>query len=179
MRYWYSLLILSIMITLFTFQLSGHKSDVITPKSLTVIRSDNIRSMEIELSWYKEQSKRILGESFKPGNLMSTTINLSSYNPLEEQCDSTPLIASDNGLVAPGILALPKHWRRLLNIDFGQIVWIPPYGQFVVRDHMNPRKKDGRGDIISFIPEWSKEFGVDNIATMYWVSSNTNNSQNK
>jgi hypothetical protein len=101
----------------------------------------------------------------------STLVTLSSYNPVKEQCDDTPLTESDNRLVAPGILALPKHYRKELGIELGQIVWIPPYGQFIVRDHMNSRKPAGRADIISFIPKWSKEFGKVKDARMYWTRS--------
>ena len=141
-------------------------------KSQVISKTDTEQRLSViteELDWYRSVTKDIFGPNFKPGNLRSTTVNLSSYNPLEEQCDDTPLIASDNGLVAPGILALPQHYRKSLGFELGKLVWIPPYGQFIVRDHMHDRKEVGRGDIISFIPEWSKEFGINNIATMYWV----------
>jgi hypothetical protein len=161
----------------FIFDLFSNNPTPAAPSITDIkVRDQEKNDLRNELSWYKEQSKRILGDGFKPGNVMSTTINLSSYNPVEEQCDDTPLVASDNGLVTPGIIALPQDYRKDLGLDFGQIVWIPPYGQFIVRDHMHDRKKSGRGDIISFIPDWSKKFGINNMATMYWFMETMNSS---
>lgn len=129
---------------------------------------DQVEDLKGEVNWYVLHTKDILGPSFRPGNVYSTSVTLSSYNPVKEQCDNTPLISSDNKLVTPGIVALPKHYREDLNISLGQIVVIPPYGQFLVRDHMNNRKPKGRVDIISFIPGWSKKFGKVENVTMYW-----------
>ena len=169
MEFVYSIMLLVVLL-LANNHIGNLESKLKTYSIVSIEKEVIIVKISRELTWYKEQSQRILGKNFKLGNLMSTTINLSSYNPVEEQCDSTPLIASDNGLVTPGILALPKHYRLDLGFELGQIVWIPPYGQFIVRDHMHSRKAKGRGDIISFIPEWSKKFGINNIATMYWFT---------
>jgi hypothetical protein len=126
-----------------------------------------LRSLEDKVEWYEDITEEMFGFKLQPYMVRSTTVTVTSYNPLEEQCDSTPLIASDNGLVAPGIIALPKHYREELSLNLGDMVWIPPYGQFVIRDHMNSNKPSGRVDIISFIPKWSKRFGRD-VRTMYW-----------
>lgn len=139
--------------------LDGYEGDLTT-----------IPEIVAEANWYRKQCRNIFGEDFKPGNLRITTITLSSYNPVEEQCDSDPLIAADNNLIAPGVLAFPKHYRLALGLEFGQIVWAPPYGQFIVRDHMNSRKKTGRVDVVSFIPKWSVEFGIVRDIKLYWVT---------
>lgn len=119
-----------------------------------------------------DRAKRLLAIAL-PGfeidsPLFSMEVTATSYNPVKEQCDSTPLIDSNNKLVMPGTIALPKKFREKIGIKLGQTVLLDGYGLFTVTGHMNNRFKDApKVDIISFIPKWSKKFGVNTIK-MYW-----------
>ncbi len=106
---------------------------------------------------------------YNGGELRREEVIATSYNPLKAQTDDDNLISADNKLVEPGIIALPKHYRLELGLKFGQRVVIEGLGVFTVRDHMNSNRPRGRVDIISFIPEWSVEWGRK-PATMYWVA---------
>ncbi len=128
-----------------------------------------LNDLEGEVDRLRDLLTMIFGEPVPQYALRSTTVIASSYNPVEAQCDADPLIASDNKLVMPGVLALPKHYRLELGLKMGQKVILSGLGPFTVRDHMSSRKPRGRVDIISFIPEWSKKFGKREV-TMYWVA---------
>lgn len=131
-------------------------------------RQQTIRMLDAEMERLHELLREFF-PNFNMRQLRSTTVTASSYNPVEEQCDSTPLIASDNKLVEPGILALPQHYRKELGIRLGQRVVLEGLGVFTVRDHMHNRKPRGRVDIISFIPEWSTAWGKRPLK-MYWIA---------
>ncbi len=124
--------------------------------------------VEAELSCYKDFVFEVWGDSFDASSIQAVEVEVTSYNPVAWQCDDTPLIASDNGLVTPGVLAMPQHFRKRLGIQLGQKVALAGYGTFTVRDHMNSRF-DNRVDIISFIPKWSKKFGK-RTAKLIWVA---------
>jgi hypothetical protein len=101
--------------------------------------------------------------------LFSTSVTVTSYNPLEKQCDDSPLIDSNNKLVMPGTIAIPQEYRKKIGIILDQTVMLEGYGLFTVTGHMNDRFKDEpMVDIISFIPKWSKRFGRKYNVKMYW-----------
>lgn len=101
--------------------------------------------------------------------LFSTIVTVTSYNPLEEQCDDSPLIDSNNKLVMPGTVAMPKKYRKKIGIELGQTILLEDLGLFTVTGHMNGRFEDqAKVDVISFIPKWSKEFGVHEGVKMFW-----------
>jgi 3D (Asp-Asp-Asp) domain-containing protein len=125
---------------------------------------------EEELFEHRELMLSIWGDEFDIGKIKTATVEATSYNPLREQCDADPLIASDNRLVTPGVLAMPKKYRQELGIELGQRVALAGYGMFTVRDHMNSRFH-ARVDIISFIPKWSKHFGIKQNIKLIWVDN--------
>lgn len=99
----------------------------------------------------------------------STQVTVTSYNPVEAQCDDTPLINSANQLVAPGQVAISQGFRKRIGLEFGDFIILENFGLFVVTDHMNKRYDgENRIDIISFIPEWSKKFGVKQLKMFWW-----------
>ena len=101
--------------------------------------------------------------------IYSIPVTLSSYNPTVEQCDADPFINSANMLVAPGQVAIPKLFRLKLGLKLKQFIVVSGYGIFQVVDHMNKRyEEQAKIDIISFIPDWSKEFGIKHDVLIYW-----------
>ena len=77
---------------------------------------------------------------------------ITSYNPVPEQCDSTPDITASGKGVAEGMVAnncLPFGTK--VEID-GNI--------YTVEDRMNSRYGCDRFDILSFDEEFSVEFGI-------------------
>jgi len=158
------------------FCISGALAFTKTPATTQV---KTIPTVELKLNEYTEINDNLkrhseLNSLLMPGFtsdslLFSTTVTVTSYNPLKEQCDSTPLINSSNKLVMPGQVALPKGMRLKLGIKLHQFVIVGKWGMFEVTDHMNPRyDEENRVDIISFIPKWSKKFGTQRNITLYW-----------
>jgi 3D (Asp-Asp-Asp) domain-containing protein len=76
---------------------------------------------------------------------------ITSYNPTEEQCDSTPDITASGKKVSEGMIAnncLPFGTR----VEINGII-------YTVEDRMNSRYGCDRFDILSFDEEFSIEFG--------------------
>jgi hypothetical protein len=68
----------------------------------------------------------------------------------------------------PGTIAIPEKFREKIGIKLGQKVLLEGYGIFTITGHMNSRfNEEAKVDIISFIPKWSKRFGVRSVK-MYW-----------
>lgn len=107
--------------------------------------------------------------------LFSTTVTVTSYNPLKEQCDSSPLIDSNNKMVMPGTVAIPQAYRKKIGLELGQTILLEGLGTFTVTGHMNKRfGEDAKIDVISFIPKWSKKFGIHKGVKMFWWQSTFN-----
>jgi len=159
-----SVFIVSIMDSFFISQLSKESS--FTEKELHL---DQLYSL-IEENKRADKLLAIALPGYKKDAVVySIKVTATSYNPLEKQCDKTPLIDSNNKLVMPGTIAVPKKFREKIGIKLGQIVLLDGFGLFTVTGHMNNRFKDEpKVDIISFIPEWSKKFGVHKKVRMYW-----------
>lgn len=110
------------------------------------------------------------GEPLGESVLMSTTVEASSYNPVESQCDKDPLIAAWGDMVKPGIIAVPQAYRLKVGWARGQVILAEGLGPLIVMDHMSEEFGDTPMiDIISFIPEWSTKWGRRPIR-VWWVS---------
>lgn len=149
------------------------------PKTTSNIKEKIPPKIKLKLNEYTELEKKLkryskINALLMPGfntdsQLFSTTATITSYNPLKEQCDKTPLTNSSEQLVMPGQIALPQQMRKRLGIKLHQHMIIGEWGVFEVTDHMNPRyNNENRVDIISFIPKWSKKFGVHKNIKIYW-----------
>jgi hypothetical protein len=101
--------------------------------------------------------------------VFSTTVTATSYTPLKAQWDSTPLSDSPTKLVKPGTVAVPQAYRQRIGMKLGQRVLLEGYGMFTVTGHMNDRfEEQAKVDVISFIPKWSKKFGIQENVKMIW-----------
>lgn len=144
-----------------------------TPTSTSFDKSDlNLQELK-SLLFKKERADRLLKAALPGYNvedpLYAITVTVTSYNPLEAQCDDTPLIDSNNKLVMPGTVAIPQGFRKKIGIKLGQTILLEDLGLFTVTGHMNDRfEEQPKIDVISFIPKWSKRFGVREDVKMYW-----------
>lgn len=170
--------LLTVVLTLsFVLFTGGNRIEPVNHLSeLEILQALEIASLKQRLIKEQAENRRlqkvfmqVYGATYERDTLRETTVIASSYNPLEEQCDKTPLIDSNNKLVMPGTLAIPRHWREELGLPLGTRVVLSGLGSFTITGHMNDRKPEGRVDIISFIPEWSKRFGKQEL-TMSWVT---------
>ena len=128
----------------------------------------DLQDLEAESMVLQDVFHAVFGRDYKPGNLRTTTVRVTNYNPVKKQCDETPLIASDGRKVMPGTVAIPKDYRLKVGIDLGQRITIKGLGAFTVRDHMSRRFGDqARVDIISFIPNWK----INELREINWVVS--------
>jgi len=106
------------------------------------------------------------GEEFDPKKIRSTMVEVSSYNPLSGQTDSTPFEAAFGNMVKPGILAVPQAYRLKMGWKPFQVVMLEGIGPMVIADHMNDRW-GAVVDIICFIPKWSKLWGRKDLR-IWW-----------
>lgn len=144
------------------------------PADTTSFIKNEFHLKELKILAKKEARANEILEIALPGyssekQLFSTTVTVTSYNPLEHQCDDTPLIDSNNKLVMPGTVAMPKAYREKMGISLGQTIVLEGLGAFTVTGHMNARfKEKAKVDVISFIPKWSKRFGIKENVKMFW-----------
>ncbi|MBN2171185.1 MAG: 3D domain-containing protein [Candidatus Krumholzibacteriota bacterium] len=70
-------------------------------------------------------------------------VTVTGYSSTRDQCDADPLITASNKRVRPGIIALSRDMLRRYNPEapfhWGDRVYIPGVGEFVVEDSMNAR----------------------------------------
>ena len=100
---------------------------------------ETIASLSETAAHYETILKMIL-PGYEAGQpFFSTPVTVTSYNPVKEQCDSTPLINSANKLVAPGQVAISQGFRKRIGLEIGDIILLGNFGLFVVTDHMNTR----------------------------------------
>jgi 3D (Asp-Asp-Asp) domain-containing protein len=62
---------------------------------------------------------------------------ITAYSSTTDQTDSTPFITASGRRVRPGIVAVSRDLKDIL--DFGQIVYLEGVGYFVVEDVMHER----------------------------------------
>lgn len=114
------------------------------------IRLYNIQKHVMEIS-DAEVRESLIRISEECANTMMVT--LTYYQPVAEQCDSTPLITADNSRIDLDKLergeikwcAVSQDLRDRL--PFGSSISIPGLGVYKVRDVMNPRHRN-RVDIL-------------------------------
>lgn len=120
--------------------------------------SEELTSLKSEHQTMKKLWVNLFGEDFDPKKLRSTTVEVSSYNPLSGQTDDTPFEAAFGNMVKPGIIAVPQAYRIKMGWEPFQVIMIEEIGPMIVADHMNGRY-GANVDIICFIPKWSEMWG--------------------
>lgn len=114
------------------------------------IRLYNIQKHVMEIS-DAEVREILIRISEECANTMMVT--LTYYQPVTEQCDSTPLITADNSRIDLDKLARGEiKWCAVSQdlrdrLPFGSSISIPGLGVYKVRDVMNPRHRN-RVDIL-------------------------------
>lgn len=114
------------------------------------IRLYNIQKHVMEIS-DAEVRESLIRISEECANTMMVT--LTYYQPVPEQCDSTPLITADNSRIDLDKLARGEiKWCAVSQdlrdrLPFGSSISIPGLGVYKVRDVMNPRHRN-RVDIL-------------------------------
>jgi uncharacterized protein YxeA len=96
------------------------------------------------------------------------TVTVSSYNPVPKQGWGSGLVGYNGKLVTPGIIAVSHDLRKKYGLKMGKRIILGRYGPFIVGDLMNKRFSK-RVDIISFIPAWSRKFGIQ-TAKLYYAA---------
>lgn len=94
-------------------------------------------------------------------------VTVTSYNPTRKQGWGDGSKTADGNLAKPGVLAVSHDLQQKYGLKMGKKVVLKGYGTFVVGDLMHKRFTK-RVDIISFIPNWSQKFGVQQTV-IYFV----------
>lgn len=104
----------------------------------------------------------------KMSQVSALKVTVTSYNPTRQQGWGDGMTTADGNAVKPGVLAVSHDLRKKYGLKFGMKVVLKGYGTFVVGDLMHKRFTR-RVDIISFIPNFSRQFGVKS-STLYYIS---------
>lgn len=100
-----------------------------------------------------------------------THVTLTTYNPVEDQCDSSPLLTANNTTIdldklksgEQRIVAISRD--LLYMIPMGSKVHIEGHGEYIVADVMNKRFTH-RMDILQSVGE--PNFKKDKVKVTYW-----------
>ena len=112
--------------------------------------------------------EKCFGRQVDLNEIKSIPVTITAYSSTEAQCDSTPYITASESPVRVGTLAVSTDLVKERGLSFGEIVLIPGYGLFEVRDLMNPRWRR-RVDIWESDVQAAKLFGKQK-GTLIWVS---------
>ena len=104
-------------------------------------------------------NKAVFNRAEGMDDLLAVRVQVTSYNPVKSKGWGNGLTTADGNLAKPGGIAVSHDLKKKYNLKYGSKVILKDYGVFTVTDLMNKRFKN-RVDIISFIPQWSKAFGV-------------------
>jgi len=139
---------------------------------LLVNATDRIHERSLEVKYLKQQVElhkkfetRMMGMECK--DLRSVKVTVTSFNPVKRQTDNEPLIGASGELVTPGIVAISRDLTKKYNIKLGDKVVIEGMGVFTVSDYTAHRFKK-RVDVLSLIPDFSKEFGIKRGINLYF-----------
>lgn len=87
-------------------------------------------------------------------------VEVTAYNPVLEQCDSTPELNAIMEKVKPGTVAVSRDlWER--GWTFGKKIYLRGLGVFRVADLMNPRHNN-HVDVFMWDRKKALQFGVVN-----------------
>jgi 3D (Asp-Asp-Asp) domain-containing protein len=75
------------------------------------------------------------------GKIRAIPVQVTAYNPVRSQTDSSPLITASNKRVRVGMVALSRDLEREFGFTFGDAVYLYGFGRFVFEDRMHRRKK--------------------------------------
>lgn len=90
----------------------------------------------------------------------TTRVTVTAYQSDVNQTDSTPNITCINTKVGPGTIAVSRDMFELLNIAFGDKLYIMGYGVYVVNDIMNKRYTRS---VDIWVPKNAKTFKEENV----------------
>jgi len=93
------------------------------------------------------------------GKIRAIPVQVTAYNPVRSQTDSSPLITASNKRVSVGMVALSRDLEREFGFTFGDAVYLYGFGRFVFEDRMHRRKKR-HVDILIFDSMEARRFGV-------------------
>ena len=109
-------------------------------------------TLQIELDSLKEEIKELLEQMDSMPDVIFEQVKATMYNPVEEQCDDTPLITADGSKIDPynvsnwNWIAVSQHMltRNGGPLNYGDTVYIfgtkHKDGMYVVKDCMHKRK---------------------------------------
>lgn len=120
--------------------------------------ADEVASLKGSLERYYRDRE----EGRATGRELAVTVSVSAYTSRECETDSSPFITAANTSTRPGVLALSrdllKRYTPGAPFDFGDVVHINGYGDFVVEDSMHGRWQH-RADIWFESVEDARAFG--------------------
>jgi 3D (Asp-Asp-Asp) domain-containing protein len=125
---------------------------------LVDVSADEASSLRGPLARYYRDRE----EGRSAGREVAVAVSVSAYTSRECETDATPFITAANTSTRPGVVALSrdllKRYTPGAPFDFGDVVHISGFGDFVVEDSMHSRW-ERRADIWFASLDQAREFG--------------------